>query len=483
MAISVLLGAAAGAVALASARHNSVADSDSGVAAKDRQRLRRLIQDGTLPHPQEGLNFVDLAAALALCCGLAPEKLTREAKAQELALELGGTARQHIVLVLCDGMGCNILAQHLAADSFLRTHNDPDRLRAVFPATTPAALTSLATGAWPGQHGAPGWDLRDQKGCEYPGQPVDGGVVQLRVLHNRVTDMRTNRPTSEFGFTDEDVYVSKAWADLGKSIRRHAYINAYNGTAFTEFYQGKTNANDLTTIQETALETIGTPEGSAVALKAFAAGVDATLKAVTSAEQHMAKSYTYFYTAHPDKHCHALGTEHPEVNAVVRGFDTELARLWSGLKDKDVAMVVTADHGHVTVEPSQMVALPEDLVECLEYANVGVLGKGRHGTLHVRAGRQREFQERWARHPRLCSDFLLLTVEDAVAEGIFGPDPIKSVVRPRLGDFLAVSLHRDTLVTPGEAAMFRDCAHPTCKGAHGALTWEELCIPFVLLRP
>jgi hypothetical protein len=42
----------------------------------------------------------------------------------------------------------------------------------------------------------------------------------------------------------------------------------------------------------------------------------------------------------------------------------------------DTTVVVTADHGHVSVFPSDMVVLPDNIIECLEYANIGVHGKG-----------------------------------------------------------------------------------------------------------
>lgn len=179
---------------------------------------------------------------------------------------------------------------------------------------------------------------------------------------------------------------------------------------------------------------------------------------------------------------HALGVEHHEVKTVVEGLDVELARLWSGLRSRDAAMVVTADHGHITVQPENMIPLPEDVVACLEYANVGVLGKGRHGILHVRSGRCQDFERAWSRHPQLRRGFLLLTVEDASAEGLFGPDPIHAEVRPRLGSYTVVAIGADTLVTPDEAARFRDCSSPRCQGAHGSLCREELRIPFVLCR-
>jgi len=116
---------------------------------------------------------------------------------RDIVRDMGGTSRKHIIFILCDGMGNNILNLHLkkghgddddgdddndnpttksptkatkSSSSFLHRYNQPTRIRAVFPSTTPAALTTLATACWPGQHGVPGWDLRIRLGgCEFPG--------------------------------------------------------------------------------------------------------------------------------------------------------------------------------------------------------------------------------------------------------------------------------------------------------------------------
>merc|ERR1712232_874823 len=120
------------------------------------------------------------------------------------------------------------------------------------------------------------------------------------------------------------------------------------------------------------------------------------------------------------------------------------------MREHDATLLITADHSHITVAPSDMVTLPNDILECLEYANIGVHGKGRHAYFHVRSGRFRDFETRWRLHPRLTENFLLVTVEVAAAEGLFGPDPLRPEVRPRLGDFLAVALGAATLVSPHE---------------------------------
>ena len=149
-------------------------------------------------------NFVDLSASLSICCGVSPhveddsdvsiedplylQKYSSNKHLQpeiqrrrlKLAEEIGGKkidddcndnnvySRRHIVLILCDGMGNSILQQHASSrgdrssadsntagttSSFFMKHNQPSRLRAVFPSTTPAALTTLATATWPGRHG------------------------------------------------------------------------------------------------------------------------------------------------------------------------------------------------------------------------------------------------------------------------------------------------------------------------------------------
>lgn len=464
-------------------------------------RLRSLLASGALMHPYlsrgyfsrppgddcalpEDItasdvcdNFVDLAAALSMCCGVAPpsdaasdehgswldsgmasgKRVEREIhrRRQKLAADIGGESttisdgtaryeRRHIVLVLCDGMGNSILEGALPDNSFLRRHNDPNRLRAVFPSTTPAALTTLATAAWPGRHGMPGWNLRDKKGCDLPGNK-DGASppVQLLVLSDRIRDARSGKLASEVGFeTWDEVFIEEPWArklsDLhageqpANRRRKMIYVNAYNGDDYQNWSQGSeqkpSDATDFSSwfigddnkrkdtkdaqstlfetakIEETAYDTLGTPEGSADAIQYFRNGIDIALQSIADAERAGESTFVYLYTAHPDKHMHALGVEHEEVKTVVQGIDEEVERFLGVLSDRealrsgrhhsndqchpdepnpmDVAVVVTADHGHVTVNAADMVPLPDNILELLEYACVGVHGKGRHGYFH-----------------------------------------------------------------------------------------------------
>jgi hypothetical protein len=247
-------------------------------------------------------------------------------------------------------------------------------------------------------------------------------------------------------------------------------------------------------ILETAQETLGEPEGSKAAIRYFADGVDAALSTIETMEALNQKSFQYLYTAHPDKHMHALGTDHVEVAAVVRGINDEVERLCNtlivgqtnGTDDAahrnapiDVTVVVTADHGHITVTPDEMIQLPAGIIECLEYANIGVHGKGRHAYLHCKSGLQMVLRERWRASKSLAKDFLLLTIEEAAEHGLFGPHKAPLFqVRPRLGDYVAIATSRSTLVTAKEDNYH--CVH--CQGAHGSLLPEEMKIPFVVVN-
>jgi len=534
----------------------TMAASES-ILDRDLRRLQELIARGDLVHPvpdasDSKISFADMAYGLAVACDRAPEvppaaRGLEKVEAFLRDLRCGGVNcsapefPQHLVLILCDGMGNAVLDTHLREEkargtSFLLRHNDPTRMRAVFPATTPAALSTLATGVYPGQHGAPGWELRDQKCCEFPCEAsACTAPVQIRVLHAEVSDMRRNDGSGadirESGFTDlqEDVFFAKPWMGArGEKARQTAvapankprllvYLNAYNGTDFTNWFEGirseglccpeadaseaDANATIIEKLNETALDTLKTSEGPELAIKYFGEAVDMALKNLHELHVRGESTFTYIYTAHPDKHMHQLGVEHGSVGEIVRGLDREIARLWQGVqgmmgakgtKRRDVgdagppagsraAMMVTADHGHVTVRPEDMVVLPDELTRMLDYANCGATGKGRHAYLHAKPGLASRVARRWGTIPELHDNFLLLRVDDADAAGLFGPEREVDVrVRPRLGDFVVVALGAKTIITPGEEVKLKHAG--VTVGAHGSLTKAEMQIPYVMVK-
>ena len=412
---------------------------------------------------------------------------------------------------------------------------------------------------WSLMLGMPGWNLRDKKGCDFSGSNNESNgsyqPVQLLVLSDKIRDARSEDTlASERGFDWDDVFVELPWArklasqleqqekpsSSSNSRRRMIYINAYNGDDYQNWVQGEDNNErerkqsdatdfsawqsgdtpsrssrsslfDTAKIEETAYDTLGTPTGSTDAINYFRQGIDIALNSIQKAEKAGESTFIYLYTAHPDKHMHALGVEHEEVTKVVRGIECEVERFWKVLGNRDLlmsgqyhddtkeqveeskssandeslsidaAVVVTSDHGHITVNEEDMISLPQNILELLEYACIGVHGKGRHGYLHCRAGLQLQLRRYWQANPELCENFLLLTVEEAIDNGLFGPELMRWQVRPRLGDFISISIGRKTLVTPTQVEQYKKQCK--CQGAHGSLLPEEMSIPFVLFKP
>lgn len=471
--------------------------SHASVTETDRKRLHSLIRQGILLHPTKGsrASLRDLSEAVAHCRGLHGKHSggDQDAKVNQLVKDIGGPGRRHIVFIVCDGMGTVNMNEHLPADSFLRRMNLHDRLVSTFPATTPTALMTIATAAWPQDHGVPGWDLREFAGqCEFPGE-AGKGHVQIRILHSKVMDMRTNKPVmTDFDYKPSDIFLAPpvyANTPSPELARKSTFISAYEGTDFTKFTQGALGEEclaetgwtsaDAVKLMETVMDTLGQPKGSADAVAFFAEGLQKAVKVVKDAEEAGERSYTYIYTAHPDKHMHALGVEHKEIRNILEGFNQQVEKAWDMLSSLDVALIVTADHGHVSVQPSDMALLPDSMLNCLEYANIGCHGKGRHGCFHCKDGRQQDFVELWSQQPELIEHFLLLTIEDAAAEGLFGVGKLSAAVRPRLGDFIAISINDRTLITPKE----KQAHGHHCQGAHGSMTAKEMSIPFILCTP
>ena len=127
----------------------------------DVERVNGWFDTGALLHPFRGEappSTVDLARAIAHVGGVPLDR--DDQRARDLADQLGH--ERPLLFVLVDGLGC-IFHGRTRSDGFLATAEQV-QLRAVFPSTTAAALTTVATGAWPSQHGIPAWNthLHDQ---------------------------------------------------------------------------------------------------------------------------------------------------------------------------------------------------------------------------------------------------------------------------------------------------------------------------------
>ena len=115
--------------------------------------------------------------------------------AKRLGLDQLGDAQAPLVMVLVDGLGWQMLRECAGhTPNLRRLLADSDYLHTCAPSTTAAALTTLATGVYPGAHAMVGYAVRDPLLREHLGAghvPGPGDVFDLITFKNSSHDPLT----------------------------------------------------------------------------------------------------------------------------------------------------------------------------------------------------------------------------------------------------------------------------------------------------
>ena len=400
----------------------------------DDHRLQAAFDDGDLIHPSaDALNLVDLARAAAWLAGSGDVTMT--AGSRRIAKLIGPS--QHLVLVLADGFGMDLL-EAMDRDSFAPSHLATE-LQTVFPSTTSAALTSLATAEWPVTHAVLGWFLYLPE--------VDAVTTILPFV----------RRSDEASLTTLGVTPAQAFpirpAISGMRSRPLSLIpEALAGSVYSDYL------GDGTPIQ---------------GYRGLERAVDEVVRKVTEADE---STFTYLYWPTIDAVCHERGTRHPQTSAAVRRLDDELRRL-SATMPPGTRVVVTADHGLLDTHESQMHWIePRDaLASCLSREPSG---DTRVVYFSLRKGKETRFRDEFAR--RFEGRFILLSRDEALELELFGPGTPSSQTGQRLGDLVAISLGADIIrfdyLGVGRGGFtVPDVAH------HSGLTPTEMRIPLIVI--
>ena len=390
-------------------------------------RLLEGFARGTLLRPSSSVpNLVDLARALGGCCGV------RHSASTAAAMELQGLIgpADTYLLVLVDGLGADVV-DTLPAGSFLRAHLT-GRLRTVFPATTAAGLTSLATGAWPSEHGVPTWFLFLEE--------IDATVRPLPY-----DELATRVPLDRLGLEPDQLFLvpSLAWRYgrgvtgwMPRAIANSTYSSFLLGPGAARGYEHLGEAFDL---------------------------VERELRGPATVPR-----YFYLYVPDVDTISHEKGKWHADVMRHLQALD-DAVRRFRQRTEGAVRIVLSADHGFQDAPAQRRVPI---------YRQEGILallrqppaGDSRIGIFHVRKGQVGAFCARFSE--RFGEHFALVSPEQAEELRLFGPDPLAPATRRRLGDVLAIGL--------GDAILEHVEREKPQAAAHSGLSPQEMEIPLVL---
>ena len=397
----------------------------------DVDRLLGAFASGSLVRPSaEVTSIVDLARAVAMLAGA--EGVQPGPHSGELAELIGPS--DHLIFVLADGVGLSMM-ERLPPDSFLLTHLAAE-ITTVFPSTTAAALTSLATGEWPTRHAATGWWTH----------LAEIGSAAAILPFTRRSD---RRPLTELGVTPEQAFPVPPMA-LGRGRDCLALLPERIADSVYSTYAAGANERR--------------------GYKSLRQAVDAIVERVRNSG---GSTYTYLYTDQVDRAAHRHGVGDQRVGTALRRLDRELLRLQRGLDGRG-RIALSADHGFLDAPEGHrhQIRSSDPLLECLRYPPSGDM---RVLYLHVKDGAEDRVRELIRK--TFGDRFLLISADEAEALELLGPGPLSSATRNRTGDLIAISAGPDVIAyQPG-----RGTGRWMSQAAqHSGLTPQEMLVPLVI---
>lgn len=331
------------------------------------------------------------------------------------------------IVVLADGLGARLLRKRDAHAPFLREHLDSlQTLAAGFPTTTATSMGTFGTGLPPGAHGLAGYQVVD---------PSTG------VLFNELTWQRGPEPS--------------VWQPNATVFERGDQAGLRPAMIGPDYFDGS------------GLTRAALRGATFYGAEALEDRVDAALAAVRRGHR-----LVYLYWGEIDKAGHVHGIESQEWADELALFDRAFARLASQ-RPAGTSLTLTADHG--------MVDIPHDA-----RTDIATTPRLRHGVRHV-GGEMRAlhlYVEPGARDDVLAawraevgSDGHVLTREELSDLGWIGA--LDARTAGRFGDIV---------VSVGAARGYVDSrvmsSHVLALvGQHGAMTPQELDVPFLHLAP
>ena len=397
----------------------------------DVPRLLAAFDTGDLRRPSTDVaNLVDLSNALASLAGAGGIALTQGAR--RLA-ELVGPA-EHLVFVVADGFGMSFV-EAIGPESFLPGHVATELLT-VFPSTTSAALTTLATGEWPAKHAALGWFIF---------LPEIAAVSTILPFIRRSDGVSLTR----LGVSAEQAFPVPPLVSRISRDRLSLAPADIVGSVYSRYLAGGTPGRGYKTLSE---------------------AVDAILGTVADAD---GPTFTYVYWPKVDSAAHEHGAAHPKVGEAVQELDLQMKRLAVEMPPGG-RVVVTADHGLLDAgdDETHWIKPGDDLDQCLSREPSG---DAREVYFAVRNGQMTRFRDRFTR--RFEGRFLLLTTEEVEDLHLFGPSPLSAISRQRLGHFVALSLGRDVIRYRWSNAPE---ATKKYRSQHSGLTPAEMRVPLAV---
>ncbi|MBS1189311.1 MAG: type phosphodiesterase/nucleotide pyrophosphatase [Rhodocyclaceae bacterium] len=387
----------------------------------------------------DGGSLLNLMATICSALGLpaspyAPLAPDRGLDAAALA------ASRHIVLLVVDGLGDDILARH-APDSTLARHQ-VGSLTSVFPSTTASAIPTFLTGLPPQAHGLTGWHMWFEEINQ---------ILAVLPLTPRGAPPAAWMP---------------ACVDLPAKLFNHAPLSQSLAGRTWSVVPRDLIESSFNRFHSAGAQRIGY-QGTAGLFAAIEACVAEAAKVDTGGRP------TYIHAYYPvlDSLMHEVGTRDDRVAKRLAKLDAEFAACRQRLAGSGATFLVTADHGFIDAPPEHLIDLDRH-PELAALLSRPLCGERRVAYAYVEHNRQLDFETYVKRN--LSHACQILPSQDFLAAGWLGPGPAHPRLPSRVGDFV-IFMKDDWAIKdwmPGEK-------HYDQRGVHGGASEAEMRIPLI----
>ncbi|MGA4866799.1 alkaline phosphatase family protein [Streptomyces lavendulocolor] len=335
---------------------------------------------------------------------------------------------------LIDGLGWEQIKAHPGEAPFVASLLGSSRggtgrpITAGFPATTATSLASVGTGRPPGEHGLPGYTVRD---------PAIGELMnQLRW---------------------------KPWTPP------HAWQPYPTVFQIADTVGVHTAQVSSPTFRDTPLTKVALSGGTFHGRLTGEERMDLAAGQLAAGD----RSLVYTYYSEVDGSGHRFGVDSDAWRGQLMCVDRLVQRLAEQLPPR-AALYVTADHGMIDIpfDEQSRIDFDEDWELRAGVALLGGEGRARH--VYAVPGAASDVLACW--REVLGEQFWVASRDEAIEAGWFGPT-IDERVHGRIGDVIAAA-HDDVIITasvnePNESAMV---------GVHGSMTPVEQLVPLLEVR-
>jgi predicted AlkP superfamily pyrophosphatase or phosphodiesterase len=335
---------------------------------------------------------------------------------------------------LIDGLGWEQIKAHPDEAPFLASLLGSSRggtgrpITAGFPATTATSLASVGTGRPPGEHGLPGYTVRD---------PAIGELMnQLR------------------------------WKPWTPPHAWQPYPTVFQIADTAGVHTAQVSSP---TFRDTPLTKVALSGGTFHGRLTGEERMDLAAGQLAAGD----RSLVYTYYSEVDGSGHRFGVDSDAWRGQLMCVDRLVQRLAEQLPPR-AALYVTADHGMIDIpfDEQSRIDFDEDWELRAGVALLGGEGRARH--VYAVPGAESDVLACW--REVLGEQFWVASRDEAIEAGWFGPT-IDERVHGRIGDVIAAA-HDDVVITasvnePNESAMV---------GVHGSMTPVEQLVPLLEVR-